>query len=247
LNATVAGGQAISNLVWQMVATEHLYLAGICEARIPAMETKPAEHSVQAILAWYDEHFKADYERVSHLSGEDLLRQVEVFGQTKPVVDYFSIYMSVTIQNRGLLAGYLAALTVKQTSVVSAKTEEAASHSSEHGVREDGELGEQELAGIVGGDSSGTVITGAALNNWVTIKATTTPNTNWQLLQAIQNQNTVGGLGSLFGGGFSGALAGGLSGAVLAEEIGIAGAVNGAAAAAQKSAVAAVQVFDLAL
>jgi hypothetical protein len=150
------------------------------------------------------------------------------------VVDYLSIYMSVTIQNRGLLSGYLAALTVQQASVAPAKTEEAASHSSEHGVSEDGELREQELAEIVGGQ--------AAPFSTITI-TTTTPN--WQLQQAIQNQNTMSTFGSLLGGGISGALAGGLSGAVLAEEAAISGGVNGAAAAAAKQAAGIVLEFDL--
>jgi hypothetical protein len=249
LNATVPGGQTISDLVWQIVATEHLYLTGICEARIPAMEAKPADHSVPAILGWYNERFKSNYEGLSQLTGEELLRPVEVFGQTKPVVDYLPICMSVTTQNRGLLAGYLAALPVQQTSGASAKKEEATAHGSE-----DGELGEHELAGIVGGDSSGTVLTMAQFlsqNPGSVINVPTTMNAGelsvyLQQMQNAQNENTMGGLGSLFGGGVSGAMAGGLTGAVLAESAAVTGAVNAAAAAAAKSAQAAVLAFDVA-
>jgi hypothetical protein len=233
LSAVVPGGRSISDLLWQMVGTDHLYLTGICEARIPAMQTKPEGQDLAAILAWFDDHFKADYERVSQLSGEELLRQAEVFGRVKPVVEYLPFYLSTTIQARGLLVGYLAALKDQQASLPVAKTEHP---------REDGELHEQELAEVVGGTDYSNVVP-----NGITMVATTTiPQSTLQLLQAIQNQQTQSTFGSIMGGGFSGALAGGLSGAVLAEEVSITAASYGAAQAAEKSAVAIVQGMELA-
>lgn len=224
-------GKPISQLIWQLVGTEHLYLTGICEARIPAAPEQPESSSPQAVLAWDDGHFPQDYRRLAQLSGEDLLRQVEFLGATKPVVEFLPVYMSAVLQNRGLLLAYIGTC-LAQVEAAPAQDAQPSKVSAE-------ELNEGELADVVGG--TGSVPPG------VTVVASYAPNAQQQ--QAVQalyaQQHPNSGLGALIQGGTPAQVIGvALGGTALGYAV-TGGAATAAAAAAEKSAQAAVMAFDL--
>lgn len=113
-------GRAIGHLFWQALAVEHLQLATICDAVLPALPEQPTAHDGRAMLAWYDQHLAQDYERLSQLSANDLLKNLEFLGECKPVWAYLPHYFELILQNRGLLAGYLAAAETYQVTAAGA-------------------------------------------------------------------------------------------------------------------------------
>lgn len=99
----VPGGATMSDLMWYLVILEHHLLVSVCDAHFAPAPATPKETGCDAVLAWDDEHFPSAYQRFAQLSGDDLLRPVELFGSTSPSVMLLPTYLNLVIQHRGQL------------------------------------------------------------------------------------------------------------------------------------------------
>lgn len=226
-------GKSLAQLLWHLVGTEHLYLTGICEARIPAAPESPAA-TPEAILAWDDQHFPQLLQRLTALTGEDLLRPVEFLGQTKPVIEFLPVYTSAVLQNRGLLLAYVTAVSAQKESLLPAQPKEA--QPAPTGL---GELNEEELAAAVGGGTFSTTI-----SQPVQVVVTHDNEPNQAALYAQQHPNS--GLLGLYQGGTPSQVIGvALGGTAVGFGV-TGGAVTAAIAAGEKSAQALVLASETA-
>jgi uncharacterized damage-inducible protein DinB len=167
------GSFALSDILWSLVATEHFFLTGICDARFPPPPSKPEAIGIPELLAWDDAHFPHDFQRLALLSGEELLHPVEFLGTTTTALELLHSQMGNLSQHRGQIAIYLQLAGVSRGEV---PAEGAAAD----------ELSEADLKAVAGG---------------VTVTFTQHTKTAQQLgwLPAPQTQATLGQLFSSSG------------------------------------------------
>lgn len=107
-------------LAWHIVAAEHRFYGGIAAG---AFDFSPIHRpeSVQTpaqIGQWYGESFARNFEAVSKLSGEQLIKIVDFRGLFQlPAVAYLNFALNHSIHHRGQLSAYLRAMGGKVPSI----------------------------------------------------------------------------------------------------------------------------------
>lgn len=100
-------------LAWHIVAAEHRFLSGIAAGTFDFTPNHRPENvkTPAQIGQWYGDSFAQNVEKVSKLSGEQLIRPIDFRGMFQhPAVTYFSFTLSHTIHHRGQLSTYLRAM-----------------------------------------------------------------------------------------------------------------------------------------
>ncbi len=100
-------------LAWHMVAAEHRFYSGIVSGAFdftpihrPETVRTPGE-----IGTWYGESFSRNFERLSALNGQQLVKVVDFRGMFQlTAVAYFEFSLRHTIHHRGQLSAYLRAM-----------------------------------------------------------------------------------------------------------------------------------------
>jgi hypothetical protein len=174
--------RSMSEMMWYLVQTEHHALAGICDGEFEALPETPEHKGANAVLAWDDGHFSADFRRLMEMSGDHLLRPVRFAGATLPAVQYLPLYLSLIQQFRGQLILYLALAPAGAESVPPARKDASVETAAN-------ELSEEDLAAVAGGGSSPPP--------FATITVTTTTASN------VPTMSYSTDLGSLFNTGNS--------------------------------------------
>jgi uncharacterized damage-inducible protein DinB len=107
-------------IAWHTAAVECMILDGVASgqfhygvSQVPEQISKPAD-----IVAWYDENFAKQFDRVAALSGEQLTQPVDFHGMFKlPAVFYLQFAMNHSIHHRGQLSVYLRPMGAKVPSM----------------------------------------------------------------------------------------------------------------------------------
>lgn len=175
----------LSDLAWYLATADHVALTAICDARLPDKPSKPDGYGVSEFVAWTDQRFEFDCKRLAALSGDSLVRPLEIVGTTRPAIEFLPVCLSNIVTFRSQLAMYL------QLCGAAVATEAQGA-----GV-ESGELGESELAAVVGGEL--TLIDPSQLPSGPSVTMTTTQGylenpaqTNATLGSLFQSQNQYG-------------------------------------------------------
>jgi uncharacterized damage-inducible protein DinB len=97
-------------LAWHICAAEHRFLAGVASGEFdfnpfprPDSVRNPAD-----IAHWYDQSFNADFDHLTKLSGDQLVKKIDFRGIFQhPAVVYVQISMLHSVHHRGQLSCYL--------------------------------------------------------------------------------------------------------------------------------------------
>lgn len=144
--------RSVSDLMWYLVQYEDNSLSAICDGQFGPPVLRPEADGAEAVLAWDEEHFAKTVARLAELSGEDLLRPLEIYGSNIPAVEFLPMYLSAALQSRGHLAVYLMQTGALESAAhVVDSLHDSGSKGAEASPREDDALEERELAAVAGG------------------------------------------------------------------------------------------------
>ena len=107
-------------LAWHIVAAEHRFLEGIASGKFdftPNHQPESVRDSA-AIASWYVKSFKADFARVSNLTGQQLTKILDFRGIFQlPAVAYIQFSLFHSIHHRGQLSMYLRPMGAQVPSI----------------------------------------------------------------------------------------------------------------------------------
>jgi len=193
----IAGGETLSDLMWYLASSYDVFLNALCDAKFPELPAMPQPASVQAFLDWDDSRFEQSVQKAKALSNEDLLRPLTFGPFTQPAVEFMTVFLGNVGSHTGQLLAWLA-LAVQNTEVgVATQLDQK---------RADGELSDEELAGVAGGtaQSLNTVVSGPGIAPPSGPIITHNYNANPAIHGNPVVQQTQAGLGSLLGDGGGG-------------------------------------------
>src|SRR3981081_1339622 len=120
-------------LAWHIVAAEHRFYSGIAAGAFDfAPIHRPENVKTPAqISQWYEESFNSNFEKLSRLSGDQLVKVVDFRGMFQlPAVAYFRFAMHHTIHHRGQLSAYLRAMGGRVPAIYGESYDSAAAKAS---------------------------------------------------------------------------------------------------------------------
>ena len=135
----IAGGESLSDLMWYLASAYDVFLNALCDAKFPDLPAKPQPASVDAFLDWDDNRFEQTVQRVKALSDADLLRPLSFGPFTQPAVEFMAMFIGNVAQHTGQLMMGLALANGEPTAIKTTSS--------------DGELSDEELAGVAGGSA----------------------------------------------------------------------------------------------
>ncbi len=106
-------------LAWHIAAAENMFLDAIASGEFTFGRPRPENTQTPADIAkWYVETFDANFERLTQLSGEQLVKVVDFRGMFQnPAVLYLQFNMHHIIHHRGQLSTYLRPMGAKVPSI----------------------------------------------------------------------------------------------------------------------------------
>jgi uncharacterized damage-inducible protein DinB len=106
-------------LARHIAAAEIRFLETAINAEFPAAAGLPDTVKTPAdVAAWYSESFARDFEKLTQLKGEHLVKITDFRGMFKlPAVAFLQLGMSHTIHHRGQLSSYLRCMGAKVPSI----------------------------------------------------------------------------------------------------------------------------------
>jgi uncharacterized damage-inducible protein DinB len=103
-------------LAWHIVATEKRFLGGIPVGVFdfaPVHRPESIKNSA-GIVAWFDETFAANLQKLEGMSGEQLVKMMDFRGMFQmPAVSFIQLAMNHSIHHRGQLSMYLRPMGAK--------------------------------------------------------------------------------------------------------------------------------------
>ena len=107
-------------LAWHIASSENMFLAGAAAGEFdftggarPDTVKTPAD-----IAAWYDEAFARNFEKLTQLTGEQLVKVIDFHGMFQfPAVAYLQFSLNHVIHHRGQLSAYLRPMGAKVPSI----------------------------------------------------------------------------------------------------------------------------------
>lgn len=190
-------GESFGDMLWYLSSVFHVFLDGVCEGHFAPLPAAPQPATTDSFLAWDDEHFSLTLQKLSQLTGEQLLAPVTFAGLTQLALDFVSSFLVNVSQHVGQLGAYLSMVlpTVPATTTAEASASGSAPAQAE--------LSDEELSQVAGGanyilppsSSSGSYLPAYTGN----IKT----NVHYNTASPIMVQ-TQAGLGSLLGNGAGG-------------------------------------------
>jgi uncharacterized damage-inducible protein DinB len=100
--------------------TELFFLNAVCTGQFSRGENKRPDdiRNAQDVLAWYEKNTLPALERAKGLSGEQLAKVVDFFGQIQlPAVSFLSLMVRHGVHHRGQLSAYLRPMGAKVPSI----------------------------------------------------------------------------------------------------------------------------------
>lgn len=102
------GRRSVADLIWLLVQYQLESLRAICGGPAADGEELSPKPSVEAALAWDDEHFPQAVERLEALSEEELLLPLSMDTEEFPAVALLPIYLTAQVTTRAQLSVALA-------------------------------------------------------------------------------------------------------------------------------------------
>jgi uncharacterized damage-inducible protein DinB len=118
------------DLAWHIASAENFFMDGVAAAEFhPAGRGRPETIRNGAdVAAWYGEAFQANFDRLTKLSGEQLLKIVDFRGVFQyPAVLYLQFALNHSIHHRGQLSVYLRPMGAKVPSIYGESYDDAQS------------------------------------------------------------------------------------------------------------------------
>jgi len=107
-------------LAWHIVSAENFFMNGVAAGEFnPAGGARPDSiRNASDVAAWYGESFQTNFERLTKLSGEQLVKIVDFRGLFQyPAVTYLQFALNHSIHHRGQLSVYLRPMGAKVPSI----------------------------------------------------------------------------------------------------------------------------------
>jgi uncharacterized damage-inducible protein DinB len=106
-------------LARHIAAAEIRFLETTINAEFPAAAALPDAIKTPAdVAAWYSENFARNFDKLTQLKGDHLMKVTDFRGMFKlPAVAFLQVGMSHTIHHRGQLASYLRCMGAKVPSI----------------------------------------------------------------------------------------------------------------------------------
>jgi uncharacterized damage-inducible protein DinB len=103
-------------LAWHIVASEKRFLRGVSAGAFDftAIPRPPSAANSAGIVAWFDQSFAENLQKLEALDGEPLAKMVDFRGMFQmPAVGFLQLCMHHTIHHRGQLSMYLRPMGAK--------------------------------------------------------------------------------------------------------------------------------------
>src|ERR1700688_892688 len=107
-------------LAWHIVAAEHRFLEGIAvgEFDFTPNHRPDSLRDSAGIAAWYAKTFDADFEQLTKLNGEQLIKVIDFRGMFQlPAIAYVQFNLHHSIHHRGQLTMYLRRMGAKMPAI----------------------------------------------------------------------------------------------------------------------------------
>jgi uncharacterized damage-inducible protein DinB len=103
-------------LAWHIVATEKRFMAAVAESGFD-FSPMPRPNTVKTpadLIAWYEQDFRSNMEKLKGLSNQQLLKIIDFRGMFQlPAVMYLGFILHHTVHHRGQLSMYLRPIGAK--------------------------------------------------------------------------------------------------------------------------------------
>jgi uncharacterized damage-inducible protein DinB len=119
-------GRTARELAWHLVASEAWFANGIVSGEFSNEEiAMPPNATTADIVAFYQKEVPAAFERIKTLSGEQLAKEVNMFGaMNMPNVIYMTFWNNHSVHHRGQLSTYLRAMNAHVPSIYGGSADE---------------------------------------------------------------------------------------------------------------------------
>jgi uncharacterized damage-inducible protein DinB len=108
------------DLAWHIASAENFFMDGVASGEFN-YNSAPRPDSIRDaadVAAWYVEAFQTNFERLTKLSGDQLVKIVDVRGLFQlPAIMYLQFLMNHSIHHRGQLSVYLRPMGAKVPSI----------------------------------------------------------------------------------------------------------------------------------
>ena len=188
----IADGETLSDLMWYLSSAYDVFLNALCDAKFPDLPAKPQPASVQAFLDWDDTRFEQTLEKAKALSNEDLLRPMTFGLFTQSAVEFMTVFLGNVASHTGQLMSWLALVAQERGGIV-----------AETATTEDGELSDDELSAVAGGNVTYIQDNGTAPGPNINVNMVTTSQTAQQMGWFGPPPTTQAGMGSFVVPGMS--------------------------------------------
>jgi uncharacterized damage-inducible protein DinB len=121
-------------LAWHIVAAEHRFYGGVAAGAFDFTPNHRPENvkTPAQIGEWYGNSFATNFERLTHLSGEQLAKIIDFRGLFQlPAVAYFRFSLHHAIHHRGQLSTYLRAMGGRVPAIYGESYDSAAAKASQ--------------------------------------------------------------------------------------------------------------------
>jgi uncharacterized damage-inducible protein DinB len=119
-------GRTARELAWHLAASEAWFVKGIVNGDFSNEEVPmPPEATTAEIVAFYEKEIPSGLERIKALSGEQLAKEVNMFGvMNMPNVLYLTFLNNHSVHHRGQLSTYLRAMNAHVPSIYGGSADE---------------------------------------------------------------------------------------------------------------------------
>ena len=108
------------DLAWHIASAERFFMDGVAsgEFNLSGGKRPDSIRNTADVAAWYTEAFQTQIERLTHLSGEQLVKIVDFRGLFQlPAIMYLQFSINHSIHHRGQLSMYLRPMGAKVPSI----------------------------------------------------------------------------------------------------------------------------------
>jgi uncharacterized damage-inducible protein DinB len=117
-------------LAWHIASAENFFLDGVAAGEFNYKDGSRPESIRHAadVAAWYGEAFQANFERLTRLTGEQLVKVIDFRGRFQyPAVTFLQFAINHSIHHRGQLSVYLRPMGAKVPSIYGESYDDAQS------------------------------------------------------------------------------------------------------------------------
>jgi uncharacterized damage-inducible protein DinB len=109
------------DLAWHIASAENFFMDAVAAGQFNSLAGGSRPDSIRTaadVAAWYDQTFQTNFDRLTQLSGEQLVKIVDFRGLFQyPAVTYLQFALNHSIHHRGQLSVYLRPMGAKVPSI----------------------------------------------------------------------------------------------------------------------------------